>query len=122
MSWFIADGRCGLLRISEYYFFAEGSWPGGVQYGWKSNRHNLRDPSWQSGLVLWEHPAGANWSRASAPLWLPFLLTAAPTALLWYRNRRTPAGHCKTCRYDLTGITTGICPECGTATGSEAAE
>ena len=25
-------------------------------------------------------------------------------------------GHCRKCHYNLTGNTSGICPECGTAT------
>ena len=31
------------------------------------------------------------------------------------RRRRIKPGHCTTCGYDLTGNTTGRCPECGTA-------
>jgi hypothetical protein len=30
-----------------------------------------------------------------------------------YRRRKCPPGHCPECRYDLTGNTSGICPECG---------
>ena len=49
------------------------------------------------------------------PLWVPFLISAAPTVVLWYHDRRrAKAGHCRTCNYNLTGNTTGICPECGT--------
>ena len=47
------------------------------------------------------------------PLWIPFLLVAIPTGILFWRDRRTPPGHCQRCRYDLTGNTSGICPECG---------
>ena len=50
------------------------------------------------------------------PLWLPFLAIATPTTILWYfdRPRRVRPGHCQHCGYDLTGNTSGICPECGT--------
>jgi len=34
---------------------------------------------------------------------------------LW-RRLRTPAGHCPSCRYDLSGIDAPRCPECGAAT------
>jgi hypothetical protein len=57
---------------------------------------------------------------------LPFssvLLPLTPlTFLLWTENlyrrfpwliRRYPEGHCQTCGYNLTGNTSGICPECG---------
>ncbi|MBN2562782.1 MAG: hypothetical protein JXQ75_17805 [Phycisphaerae bacterium] len=38
-----------------------------------------------------------------------------PASMLWwYEWRRIPAGHCRECGYDLTGNTSGICPECGT--------
>ncbi|MCO6438474.1 MAG: hypothetical protein J5J06_15395 [Phycisphaerae bacterium] len=51
------------------------------------------------------------------PSW--FLLAAGVTPLLLLvaseiRRCRIPPGHCRKCRYDLTGNTSGICPECGT--------
>ena len=49
------------------------------------------------------------------PLWVPFLLVAAPTALLLYRDRRrTSPGHCPKCGYNLKGNVSGRCSECGT--------
>jgi hypothetical protein len=51
----------------------------------------------------------------TVPLWLPLLLVAVPTALLWWRDRRFPAGHCQHCGYNLTGNVSGRCPECGQA-------
>lgn len=33
-----------------------------------------------------------------------------------YRRRRHKPGHCLNCEYDLTGNTSGVCPECGTST------
>jgi hypothetical protein len=51
------------------------------------------------------------------PYWLPVGLTAAgsvPVFVLWKRRRR-PAGYCGRCSYNLTGNTSGVCPECGTA-------
>jgi len=48
------------------------------------------------------------------PLW-PFILLAIPIiAVRFYRDRRVPPGHCPNCRYNLTGNTSGLCPECGT--------
>ena len=60
------------------------------------------------------------WSYATLPLWFPLLLIAAPTALLWYTDRRAKPWQCAKCRYDLRGITATVCPECGTPTGPEA--
>jgi hypothetical protein len=52
------------------------------------------------------------------PYWFPTLLFAAVPAwwfFLYLRRRRTPAGHCPTCRYDLRAHAPGQkCPECGT--------
>jgi len=41
--------------------------------------------------------------------------------LLWLVLRRPrAAGHCGNCNYNLTGNTSGVCPECGAALGSGA--
>lgn len=37
--------------------------------------------------------------------------------LAWKIKPPAPAGFCAQCGYDLTGNTSGICPECGTPTG-----
>ncbi len=51
----------------------------------------------------------------SFPLWLPFLLLALPTGLLFWSDhrKRMRPNACATCGYDLTGNTSGKCPECG---------
>jgi hypothetical protein len=49
------------------------------------------------------------------PFWLAALPTAVCTFVLWPQFRwRSKPGHCPTCHYNLTGNTSGICPECGT--------
>ena len=55
----------------------------------------------------------------AVPLWLPLLLIAAPTAYLWYTDRRAKPWQCAKCRYDLRGIEGGVCPECGVGIGAE---
>ena len=48
------------------------------------------------------------------PLWLPLLVAAVPTLFLLYQKRHQHLlGHCQKCGYNLTGNTSGICPECG---------
>jgi len=53
-------------------------------------------------------------------VWLPhwfltllFAIGAVP--LIWLRPSRGSLHSCHTCGYDLTGNTSGVCPECGTA-------
>ena len=58
-------------------------------------------------------------SQVIIPLWIPFVLTAIPTAWLWRRDRRYPPGHCQRCAYDLTGNVTGVCSECAEPTTTE---
>ena len=55
------------------------------------------------------------------PLWLLFILFAVYPVLAFIRGplnryRRRRKGLCIKCGYNLTGNTSGICPECGTAT------
>ncbi|MBN2562781.1 MAG: hypothetical protein JXQ75_17800 [Phycisphaerae bacterium] len=41
--------------------------------------------------------------------------TVLATSFLLWRDRSRPSpGRCQECGYDLTGNTSGICPECGT--------
>ena len=69
------------------------------------------------------HPESPHWFEFHRgpvifilPLWIPFVLIAVPMVLVWWLDRRRiPPGHCQRCRYDLTGNTSGTCPECGTA-------
>lgn len=49
----------------------------------------------------------------AVPLWLFFLLTAIPTYILWRYYKNYPDNCCQECGYNLTGNTTGKCPECG---------
>lgn len=49
------------------------------------------------------------------PLWLP-LSVAAFLLVRAMRARPVCEGFCRTCEYNLYGNTSGVCPECGTAT------
>ena len=54
---------------------------------------------------------------ANAEYWAVWPLVIAvviPTAILWVLDtKRHPLGACQSCGYDLTGNTSGVCPECG---------
>jgi hypothetical protein len=85
------------------------------------------------GRVPWTNPSSRpasppgkttaiHGSEISVPVWLAAVLTAITPAtwgirrgIAWARKaRQKSAGHCQSCSYDLTGNTSGICPECGT--------
>jgi hypothetical protein len=58
------------------------------------------------------------------PDWLPTaifgVLPAWYCLSAWRRSRLARPGLCRNCRYDLTGNTSGVCPECGTAVEGKA--
>ena len=71
---------------------------------------------WQPGYDLewwgeYDFPDGGFY--IAVPLWIPLMVLAIPTAILWYRDRRPKPGHCQRCGYDLTGNVSGVCSECG---------
>ena len=80
--------------------------------GWFSETHSftLGDASARVTSFEWGNVGVA------IPLWMLLVLAAIPTALLWYRDRRTAKpGCCRQCGYDLRA-SKRCCPECGTAT------
>ena len=44
-----------------------------------------------------------------------YALTVTWMAMPWLRRSTGKTGHCQSCGYSLTGNTSGVCPECGTA-------
>ena len=61
-----------------------------------------------------QSPVVGRWSfGVGIANWLLVLLILIPTALLFWRDRKIPAGHCTTCGYNLTGNISGVCSECG---------
>ena len=89
-----------------------------LKFGFRSG---VPTPIWvwtpESRRVLYfDAPIGSR-HTAFVPCWVPFLFVVFPTAILWYLDRRRiPPGHCRNCGYDLTGNTSGRCPECGRGT------
>ena len=67
-------------------------------------------------------PAGImprGWTLRGYPLWMPFVGALIPAVIAWKRLRRPLPGHCRKCGYDLTGNTSGTCPECGRKTDAQ---
>ena len=73
------------------------------------------DPTWRFGGFHFE---SGQFLSVSVPHWFFILLFAIkPTwsFIAWRRRRRSSNGHplCTQCGYDLYGVVTGECPECG---------
>ncbi len=81
--------------------------PTSSPYGW-AFRHDFR--------LIWAPMTFQRGTGLRLPIWILLLVSALPTAYLFWRDRRYPRGHCQGCGYDLTGNVSGVCPECGRAT------
>jgi hypothetical protein len=70
-------------------------------------------PSSTAGFTLLKFPDQGGWGLI-LPLWIVLLTVALPISFLFWRDRRRIPPHCcQSCGYDLTGNTSGTCPECG---------
>jgi hypothetical protein len=76
------------------------------------------------GTIAWDVLGGlmptcnlrANLFYLRFSAWLGILALTVLTLFLFRHDRRPSKGHCHTCGYDLTGNTSGRCPECGGST------
>lgn len=96
-----------------------GNWSGLVGWGAVRVTGGLPRVPWSSLIGLqapyWGPIDVSNCTFVTCPLWIPFLLLAVFTGILWYRDRRSaPADHCRRCGYNLTGNESGVCPESAT--------
>lgn len=68
-----------------------------------------------SVVIFDEHSSGGSFFQL--PMWLWAAGFSILTLLFWWLDRTPiPTSHCRKCRYDLTGNTSGVCPECGEKT------
>lgn len=103
--WF-AEGTFNFIDVVGYYGITLDA---GHGWFWEVYEDDLAEFGFEAPSL-----GGGDWLRL--PLWLPFAVAAAPTLILFYRDRRRPPpGHCKKCGYDLAGNVSGRCPECGVA-------
>jgi hypothetical protein len=103
-------------------FYDSGLDPAATQWWKRWWQQRSEAPQAQCGFVGWEwsvhaecHPPSPDFIRTTVqiPLWAPWLMVLLPTLWLWRLDRRRPPGACPACAYNLTGNTTGVCPECG---------
>jgi hypothetical protein len=131
--WRIGSSHVDVMSGSIHLIGVEGltwDWP-----RWESGRNLYMPSQWPSQLCWWisiepsseittimttttgtRRPIKQRTpSYIIMPLWIPFILVAVPTAILWWHDRRRHfrAGRCRRCGYDLTGNVSGRCPECG---------
>ena len=117
--WYVAwcpDGNYGIMVFGGRAYFGHvvGVHMRSLPPGWSLV---LRDENWW--MQWWPDFRIERWGSHSfaVSLWWPFVLAAAATGVLRHLDRRRPPGACSACAYDLTGSTTGVCPECGKACG-----
>ena len=124
-AWWELYYTSGAGRDSHYFWLYQGR----VFIGWGDCPSEKLGPGWAllpSAFHLGMLLDGSMWVpgiyystdawSASLPCSFPFLLLFIPTLLLWrheWRAEHRP-GFCPCCDYNLTGNTTGRCPECGT--------
>ena len=84
----------------------------------------FKDPgfSWESETVTTTTAGGFGYIAQPVqvywfPAWLIVIVFACPIPfwLMQFWRSRRERGSCRQCGYSLTGNTSGVCPECGTA-------
>jgi hypothetical protein len=81
-----------------------------------------------NGAMVWP-PPHERWKHPEPVAFIPYggvLYLFSLPSVLWlvtrFIFRRRQPGLCRRCGYNLTGNTSGVCPECGTPVPKEAAE
>ncbi len=95
-----------IVHVSRRFWACEGSW----EFSASSLVPSQPFFSWPGSTVPKGFDIFPHVFRG--PLWIPALLVAIPSLLLWRRNRKLPKYYCE-CGYNLTGNVSGVCPECG---------
>lgn len=68
---------------------------------------------WWEGYTDMGDGTSARSHALSIPIWLLLICSIVLACCLILRRRGPKVGMCATCGYDLTGNTSGTCPECG---------
>ncbi len=113
----VSDGQIWFIRVTKKSEFVRDDVTWYV--------YSMNSPQWRiwgsyKKYVNVAHLGNDVWTEwctdLCVPLWIPVCLVGLPTVVAWYRDRRFPPENCQACNYNLTGNTSGICPECGCAT------
>lgn len=119
LAWIWTIWCCGILFISDFEILLQrGAMIVHYNPGYQNTLYWV-GPAPLNASTLWmpelERDAMKTLRSCIVPLWTLLTLFSLVTIIVgWRELRKIPPGHCPVCRYDLTGNTSGICPECGT--------
>jgi hypothetical protein len=96
--------------VVERMFRGQGGVPVACRgHDWTMRRANHVNPWMRRTLAFM--PVWPGFAVNTGVFWIAWLVViGGPVVRRW---RRAAAGECAKCRYDLRGISAGVCPECG---------
>jgi hypothetical protein len=106
----------GQLWIMRFNVGRDRGW--NVSFGSGTHRAAGLAPEWW-WAVRWAPNPSARGRVIATPLWMPIVLVAVPTGVLWLRRSRRGQGECRNCGYDRSGLGATPCPECGAVAVSD---
>lgn len=105
---FAYSTRRAIIWTSPSLEYQAGVTRGMVSFAWRPESWNLENDRYAgwAGWSLASHSGGVSgwwvslgtlrtWEWVEVPLWMPTLVLALPTALLWYRDRRVVRQTCR---------------------------
>lgn len=108
----------GYLGSSRFFVVMQGKvLAGGKQEPAVVKGWFLEDPVTPNGVLATIYSPGSKHLVVISLGWL-FCVLGIVSLTASRLSRRPRRGHCRKCDYDLTGNTSGICPECGTKIGT----
>ncbi len=120
-----SDGYAAMVQSGRVWVYRRAASPFGsrpLAFSILTASETDSIPEWRWRFEARASPGGfsaGSWS-VYVPLWALFVVAAAPTVLLWRKDRPLPAGACVACGYDRSGLAArSACPECGAKAGPE---
>jgi len=116
----------GELRLRLVYgvLSIDGGYIGwGMRFSFVYRQFSHHDLTWFRYRIVKSIFGSGTLFSFDLALWVVFVgLTTVSGALSLVARRSQKPGHCCLCGYDLTGNTSGTCPECGSAVPGRAAD